>query len=317
MSHDHKMFVLPVVVLSVVVFVWLTPAIALAQQIVDPAFKPIVNKPEFVKGTGPLVLIDAGHKNFHTREGRYQPFALLIRSDGYRVDTHKGNFTQDSLAAADILVIANAIGGQAEQSPRRVTQSAFDKQEIAAVHAWVQGGGRLLLIADHMPFGAAAAKLAERFGIEMTNGFAFGADRPSPLIFHRSRGLVPHPITDGRSSDERIERVATFTGQAFRAPHNNAKPLLVFDDQAFLLIPKNKRQFTADTPRKPIGGWLQAAAIREGTGRLAVFGEAGMFTAQLSGPTQRAMGMNSPLAPHNAQFVLNVLHWLSAADKKR
>ena len=44
---------------------------------------------------------------------------------------------------------------------------------------------------------------------------------------------------------------------------------------------------------------------------MAAFGEATMFTAQVDedGP----MGMNHPEAPQNAQFVLNVLHWLTGA----
>jgi len=44
---------------------------------------------------------------------------------------------------------------------------------------------------------------------------------------------------------------------------------------------------------------------------VAVFGEAAMFTAQLAGPARMPMGMNHPLAKQNAQFALNVMHWLS------
>ncbi len=48
-------------------------------------------------------------------------------------------------------------------------------------------------------------------------------------------------------------------------------------------------------------------------GRLAVFGEAAMFSAQLSGPDRRPMGMNAPVARDNYRYVLNILHWLSGA----
>jgi hypothetical protein len=41
---------------------------------------------------------------------------------------------------------------------------------------------------------------------------------------------------------------------------------------------------------------------------LAVFGEAAMFTAQRVG--KRTMGMNNPVAKHNPQFLLNIIHWL-------
>lgn len=46
---------------------------------------------------------------------------------------------------------------------------------------------------------------------------------------------------------------------------------------------------------------------------VGVFGEAAMFTAQNSvrdGVT-RPMGLGHPSASENAQFVLNVMHWLS------
>jgi hypothetical protein len=43
---------------------------------------------------------------------------------------------------------------------------------------------------------------------------------------------------------------------------------------------------------------------------VAFFGEAAMFSAQVSGPQRLPMGMNAPLAEQNAQFVLNVLRWL-------
>jgi hypothetical protein len=54
---------------------------------------------------------------------------------------------------------------------------------------------------------------------------------------------------------------------------------------------------------------LQGAALRFGAGRVAAFGEAAMFTAQVD--EEGPMGMNHPEAPQNAQFVLNVLHWLT------
>jgi hypothetical protein len=46
---------------------------------------------------------------------------------------------------------------------------------------------------------------------------------------------------------------------------------------------------------------------------VAVFGEAAMFTAQsfVSDGVVRQAGMNHPSASENAQFVLNLMHWLS------
>jgi hypothetical protein len=81
-------------------------------------------------------------------------------------------------------------------------------------------------------------------------------------------------------------------------------------DDYVLLQPRIAWQFTDSTPQRPVGGWLQGATNRIGRGRVAVFGEAAMFSAQVQGAARRPMGMNAPMAEQNAQFVLNVLHWL-------
>ena len=51
--------------------------------------------------------------------------------------------------------------------------------------------------------------------------------------------------------------------------------------------------------------------VRHGQGRVAVFGEAAQFSAQISGTGARPMGMNHPNAPHNARFLLDVMVWLA------
>ena len=67
----------------------------------------------------------------------------------------------------------------------------------------------------------------------------------------------------------------------------------------------------SEDPLFEIAGWLHGATRRLGQGRLVILGEAAMCTAQRSGREQRAMGMNHPEAAQNAQFCLNVVHWLS------
>ena len=47
-----------------------------------------------------------------------------------------------------------------------------------------------------------------------------------------------------------------------------------------------------------------------GAGRIACFGEAAMFSAQLAGPNHFKAGMNSPEAAQNFQLLLNLIHWL-------
>jgi len=44
---------------------------AYTQQISDTAYQPEILKPAYASGSGPLVLIDAGHHNSHTKDERY------------------------------------------------------------------------------------------------------------------------------------------------------------------------------------------------------------------------------------------------------
>lgn len=286
---------------------------AAAQQRADPDFHPQVGDPAYAAGSGPLIGIDAAHNNWHTAEGRFAPFAQLLEADGYRVESVGNAFTLARLTEIDVLVIANAAADTLSvQSERLPTASAFTSEEVESIRSWVAEGGRLLLIADHMPSGGEAYELAAAFGVLFTNGFAYsGLGNPLPDMFRRSDGgLRDHPITRGRGSNESIDSLATFRGQAFQARLPVA-PLLVFGPEAFSLVPADATaDFTEDTPRVPSPGWFQGVALTHGAGRVAIFGEAAMFTAQLFGE-QRRLGMNHPAATQNAQFVLNVLHWLS------
>lgn len=259
------------------------------------------------------MLLDEAHFNFHRVDGRYAPFAGLLRRDGFLVDPLRQKFTGVSLSSAKVLVIANAMAERNKDGDWTLpTPSAFAREEIEAVRQWVASGGSLFLIADHMPFGGAAADLASAFGIYMTNGYA--TDRTcsaDEFLFQRNDGSVSnHPITRGRNAEERVDRVTSFTGQAFRAD-GRVSPLLVLAPETVLLFPSKAWEFSEATPRMPADGLLQGAAITFGRGRVAVFGEAAMFSAQVSGAERRPMGMNAPAATQNAQFLLNVMHWLA------
>jgi hypothetical protein len=285
----------------------------LAQQVADTEFKPPIDRPAWPPGKGPLVLIDEAHFNFHTATGRYLPFAELLRRDGYVVRGSSEKFTREALRETKILVIANALSERNGNGDWTLpTPSAFTDAEVAAVREWVNEGGALLLIADHMPFPGAAEKLGAAFGIRFTNGYVRDLKaRSGPDIFQRADGsLRDHPITRGRSADEKIDSVATFTGSAFQL-EGNAQPLLVLRDSFVSLLTERAGQFSADTRQEPVGGWRQGATLRAGKGRVAVFGEAAMFSAQLAGPQRQPMGMNAPVAKQNPQFLLNVLRWLS------
>lgn len=70
-------------------------------------------------------------------------------------------------------------------------------------------------------------------------------------------------------------------------------------------------EFSESTPRVSAANLLQGVLVRHGRGRVAAFGEAAMFSAQLAGPQQVPAGMNDPAAGQNYRFALNLMLWLS------
>ena len=107
--------------------------------------------------------------------------------------------------------------------------------------------------------------------------------------------------------------MTSFTGQAFRVV-GDALSLMRMPDDWAVFLPTEAGLIGEATPYVSTRGLAQGALLEFGEGRVAVFGEAAMFTAQAwtrpDGGTGR-MGLNHPLAKDNAQFLLNVMHWLS------
>ena len=306
----------PSILLLVMLGVLFHPGPLHAQQVADSSFAPSIASPAYSVGAGPRVLIDEGHHNFHTMAGRFFAFARLLRRDGYVVVPNASRFSREGLAGARILVISNALAAENEDEWSLPTPSAFDSSEIAAVREWVMGGGSLWLIADHMPFPGAAGRLAAEFGVLMSNGFALDrSEEDGRMRFSRGDGsLMDHPITRGRNAAERVDSIISFTGQAFRVEAPGT-PLMKLRRDVVLLLPQVAWQFSKLTQRMSASGMLQGAVVDIGRGRVAVFGEAAMFSAQLAGPNKAPMGMNDRTAPQNPQFVLNVAHWLDGSLK--
>ena len=285
-----------------------------AQQVPDLKYNPPIPRPAYESGMGPRVAIDDAHHNFHTVDGRYKPCAALLRRDGYRVDGLDKPSSADSLQAVDVLLIANPLHERNIRDWSLPNPSAFTPDEIAAIRDWVEKGGSLLLIADHMPFPGAAGELAKAFGVRFSNGYARRGLRRSgpPDIFEHGTGLQECAITLGRADGEKVTKVATFGGSAFKPPRD-ATPVFVFRANSVSFETKRAPGITPDATEIPIEGWCQGAVLKVGHGRVAIFGEAAMFSAQLAGPRKRPMGMNAPEAKQNHQLLLNVMHWLTRA----
>ncbi|MBE2213098.1 MAG: DUF4350 domain-containing protein [Opitutaceae bacterium] len=283
-----------------------------AQQVADPDYATEVPSPAHKNAAGPCIAIDEAHHNFHTADGRYQPFAALLRSDGYRVQPATSPISAASLQGFAVLVIANARGKSSDHGQSAPTKSAFTSTEIATLHRWVDQGGSLFLIFDHMPFPEAAAELAKAFAIEVSNGFAVpkSAGVTANIEFDLAGSPAACAATLGRNESEHVSKVVTFVGSAFKPPAD-ATVVLPLGGDFVSLLPERPWRFASNTPRVPLDGYCQGVIAKVGKGRIAVFGEAAMFTAQLSGPSAQPVGMNAPEATGNQQLLLNVVHWLT------
>ncbi len=296
---------LPILALT---FAFLFSLPVAAQQFADPEFDTRVERPAYTRNY-PRVLFDEAHNNFHTAIGRYKPFVDLITNDGYHVVRNRKVFAKASLSTFKILVIANALGAD-DMDEEGADSSAFSDEECDAVRDWVKSGGALLLIADHAPFGAAAANLGMRFGVDMSKGFTYDArnsineSATSILVYTREQNLVAdHPITRGRNAHEKVNRVIAFTGQSLKGPEGSTAFLRLADTAADKPTRESETIVSA-------AGRAQGLAFKFGKGRVVVLGEAAMLSAQVAGPQKQPMGMNVP-GSDNRQLALNIMHWLS------
>jgi hypothetical protein len=182
------------------------PVVALSQvkAVADAHFDASIGQPHYLK-SHPVVVFNEAHSNYHTATGRYEPLARLLRNDGYTVVPGKSAFARKSLRGITVLLIANARGQGATDA---VSGTAFTEKECKEVGAWVRSGGSLLLIADHTPFGRAAANLSRQFGVEMGDSYVFDTanstvDDPTILVFSRDSGLLGDHADKTRSRRDR------------------------------------------------------------------------------------------------------------------
>lgn len=273
------------------------------QQMPDTAYNYVIAQPRYPAGKGSIVTVDAAHNNFHTLDNRYGPFGKVLANDGYRLVSNDKPLTAEVLRDTRIYVISNPLDSSNLGQWQLPTPSAFSATEITAINEWVKNGGRLLLIADHMPFAGAAQALAQSFGFKFLNCFAMDNRRRSLERFYRgNQSLADNEITRG------VDTVVTFTGSAFKIP-KGAQPILALKNYT-LSLPAVAWQFEEDTPTVSGEGFYQGAYLEYGKGKIVVMGEAAMFSAQLTGAIRTPVGLNRPEAKANNQLLLNIIHWL-------
>jgi len=293
----------------------------------DLDYSTTVEHPTYLS-VHPTVRIDAAHNNYHTADGFYRPLANLLRSDGYEVLANDRPLSRAALEGVTVLVIANAL-----PPTTPATGPTFTADELKVLREWVLGGGSLLLIADHVPFGAASQSLAGQFNVHMGQGIVFdlphSSGNPTFLLFDRPNDLLgTHPILLGRNPAESVGRVVAFAGQSLSTPPG-ATVLLRLGDTAYeaasqdavrkaldALKQNGMRSDVFSANARRCEGNAQGVALPFGRGRVVVVGEAALFSAQIlkmtqdGKPWEMRFGMNAP-GNDDRQFVLNVLHWLS------
>jgi hypothetical protein len=284
---------------------------AICDQSADPNFKPKNIVKTFTKGLAPLVAFDEGHNNYHSIKDKFGSFSKVLKSDGFKVISTHVPFSMRSLDGVDVLVVANALNKKNINNWDLPNYSAFNRQEIIAVYQWVKKGGALLLLADHMPWPAASAELAGIFGFGFNNGYVEVIGESKQFFNVEENSLLPHPILQLGKKNQ-IDEVRAFFGQGFLIPPD-AKPILKFVKPSISWMPSKSWDITDSTPQIDATGWLQGASLEFGKGRVVVFGEAAMFSAQVvkeDNGEEWMMGMNAPDAKQNEQFLLNTMHWL-------
>jgi hypothetical protein len=295
-------------------------------------FTPQIRQPAFPAGTGPRVLIDAGH--FNEERTDLAPLVELLSRDGFRVSFHESTWTPTALAQADFVVIAGPLS--AARASMQVASAdfawsdqarrdAFSTEEVNAITRWVRAGGNLLLLLDEAPVPAATRTLAEALGVEVRNTRTWDAgQRPSGytyppddlsgsyIMFTRERKTIgKHAILDGRNRDEKVDRVATYLGSSLVGP---------FDGSVLLALSPDAFDYWKDAPerggaehRVPAVGRAQAVAFKLDEGRVVVASESGAFQVPAGGAEDPGNTLGKGLAfkgAHNQQFVLNTLRWL-------
>jgi hypothetical protein len=183
----------------------------------------------------------------------------------------------------------------------------------------------VLLITGHAPFGSAAAALAERFDVEITKGFTIDlvhynkdASDQTEIVFNRDDGLLgDHPVTRGRDTTERINRVMTFSGTSLKGPRGSVAFLKLADTAMDVLPPTRKQTSLEEGPpdhtQVSAAGRAQGLALELGKGRVVILSESSMLTAQVASRGFR-FGMNVS-GIDNRQLALNIMHWISGLLK--
>ncbi len=213
-------------------------------------------EPASLGAAEPSILIDASRDGgvwWFPQAGSFDPaadhqgleLATYLRARGYRV-VELGRptlITLSMLRSYTIVVRAGEFGG-------------YTADELAAYTRYVDEGGRLLLLADHMRY-APPDELAESFGLVFA-----GITRGGNVL----RFTAGHPITAGLSA------VGYGVGSALVAVPGSAVVLGTLDSTSYLDLNDNERQDAGEPSAPPVFG-----ALAFGSGRIVFCGDTNLW----------------------------------------
>ena len=265
---------------------------------------------EWVEKGGSLLLI-ADHYPFPGAAADLASKFGFVLDNGYNFDPEYYTILKERFLQLPIVV--EILQGRADPNDPKVTNQIM----MQASFLFVQLGAEV----NSLRF----------WDTTLTNGnpqYAEGDGRLLTLDFLKKGA--------SKQDDRTIPYVTTFTGQSFVAkemPNMKLHPLLEFGTGPFTVLTEaqdayfgkdanssnmntmmsllTKQELPAFVvPSVDASQKLQAAIVEYGNGKVAMFGEAGMFTAQIAADGATKMGLNSPLADHNWKFVLNLMRYL-------
>ena len=279
-------------------------------QFPDYRYQPTVLKPAYAEGVGPVIYIDQAHNNIHTLDHRLVATGKLLERDGYNLQALESKIsTGNDLEGCRIYMIVNPLNDKDVDAWENPTYSAFTSEEIRHIKDWVYQGGSLMLIVDHMPLPGAAYDLAVAFGFELKNGHAKQIPWRDNWFIREDSALSDNVVTNGRREGESVDSVLAFGGSAFLIPED-AVSIMTLDSAWYQWEPDIVWDFRLED-RYSAAGYSMGAYKEYGNGKVVVYSEAMMFTAQLGGGLSWVkLGMNSNHQPENHMLLLNTIHWL-------
>lgn len=169
-------------------------------------------------------------------------------------------------------------------------------------------------------------------------------DPDSEVGFQTGDGsILQHELMFNRAgayAGDTTPYITTFTGHSFDAQEitgTTLHPLLWFGDGPYTVLTEAQDAYFGPTAAESDNNTLvsllttghvpdfvvpvvdateklQAAIVEYGMGKVAFFGEAGMFTAQIAADGVTKMGINNTQAQHNWKFIINLMRYLDGYD---